>query len=95
LDPKTGRIENYAQLPPWARHMVAGLLNLRRERENLMNLLPGARGAEMVMLRARIREIEEEINYNEARLSELLAQEAGQASVAGEAVVTAGAEARG
>jgi tetrahydromethanopterin S-methyltransferase subunit G len=67
--------------------MVAGLLNLRRERENLMNLLPGAQGAEMVMIRARIQELEEEIAFNEARLAELLGQEAGQPSGAGEAVV--------
>jgi hypothetical protein len=87
LDTKTGRCQNYANLPPWARHLVAGLLNLRRERENLMNLLPGAQGAEMVMIRARIQELEEEIAFNEARLAELLGQEAGQPSGAGEAVV--------
>lgn len=87
FDPETGRCQNYADLPPWARQMVAGLLNLRRERENLMNLLPGAQGAEMVMIRARIQELEEEIAFNEARLAELLGQEAGQPSGAGEAVV--------
>ena len=90
LDPNTGRVANYADLPPWARQMVAGLLNLRRERENLMNLLPGARGAEMVMIRARIQELEEEIAYNETRLSELLSQETGQTADAAEALVTVG-----
>jgi len=94
LDPNTGRVENYASLPPWARHMVAGLLNLRRERENLISLLPGARGAELVMLRARIQELDDEIAYNETRLRELLSQDGAQTSGAGEAVVTAGAEAR-
>jgi hypothetical protein len=74
--------------------MVAGLLNLRRERDNLMALLPGAQGAEMVMIRARIREIEEEIAYNEARLAELLAQE-GQASSPAGAPVAVGGELRG
>jgi hypothetical protein len=68
--------------------MVAGLLNLRRERENLISLLPGARGAELVMIRARLQELDDEIAYNEARLAELLAQEAGQASGAAEALVT-------
>jgi hypothetical protein len=93
LDPKTGRIEDYAQLPPWARHMVAGLLNLRRERNNLIALLPGARGAELVMIRARIQELDEEITYNEARLRELLSQETGQTAGAAEAAVTVGGEA--
>jgi hypothetical protein len=92
LDPKTGRIENYAQLPPWARHMVAGLLNLRRERESLLSLLPGAQGAERVMIQARIRDIEEEMTYGEARLAELLAQETGQTAGAAEAAVAVGEE---
>jgi hypothetical protein len=95
FDPETGRCQNYANLPAWARHMVAGLLNLRRERDNLLNLLPGARGAEMVMLRARIQELEQEIDYNETRLRELLSQEAGQTADAREAPVAVGGEARG
>jgi hypothetical protein len=95
VDPETGRVTNYANLPPWARHMVAGLLNLRRERESLLGLLPGARGAELVMLRARIQELEEEIAYNETRLSALLSQDGAQTSGAAEAAVAVGGEARG
>jgi hypothetical protein len=70
--------------------MVAGLLNLRRERESLLNLLPGARGAEMVMIQARIQELDDEIAYNETRLRELLSQDGAQTSGAGEAVVAVG-----
>ena len=94
LDPRTGKVQNYAELPAWARSLVAGLLNLRRERENLIAMLPGARGAEVVKIRARIQEIDEELAYNEARLTELLAQE-GQASNPAEALVAVGGGVRG
>jgi hypothetical protein len=95
VDPKTGRVENYANLPPWARYLVAGLSNLRREREILLKLLSEAQGAEKVMIQARLREMEAEIADAEARLAEILAEAAGQTSGSAEAPVAVGGELRG
>jgi hypothetical protein len=88
LDPETGKATNYADLPPWARSLLAGLLHLRSERDRLVALLSEARGAEKVMIQARIRDIEEELAYSEERLRALLAEEAGQTAGAAEPLVT-------